>query len=46
MLVDRLASAWGAEPEPSGKVVWFEVPLGADAPLPFADDMDRLGYRR
>jgi anti-sigma regulatory factor (Ser/Thr protein kinase) len=28
LLVDRLASAWGAEPLPMGKVVWFERALG------------------
>lgn len=25
-LVETLSSAWGAEPRPGGKVVWFEVP--------------------
>ncbi len=25
VLVDRMASKWGAEPTPSGKVVWFEI---------------------
>ena len=30
-LVEALASAWGVEPRPGGKSVWFEVPLaGAD----------------
>ena len=33
MLVDRLASAWGAEPATGGKVVWFELPLGPDEPV-------------
>lgn len=27
LLVDRLASAWGVEPEGDGKSVWFEVSL-------------------
>ena len=27
LLVDRLASAWGVEPEAGGKTVWFEVSL-------------------
>jgi anti-sigma regulatory factor (Ser/Thr protein kinase) len=26
VLVDSLAARWGAESEPDGKVVWFEVP--------------------
>jgi len=26
MLVDRLASRWGVEPQCEGKVVWFELP--------------------
>jgi hypothetical protein len=30
LLVDGLASAWGASPAPGDKVVWFEVPLGSD----------------
>jgi anti-sigma regulatory factor (Ser/Thr protein kinase) len=25
LLVDRIATRWGAEPTPAGKVVWFEV---------------------
>lgn len=25
-LVDRLATRWGVEPTPAGKVVWFELP--------------------
>jgi anti-sigma regulatory factor (Ser/Thr protein kinase) len=25
MMVDRMASRWGAEPTPTGKSVWFEV---------------------
>jgi hypothetical protein len=29
MLVERLAAAWGAETTPSGKVVWFEMPVGS-----------------
>ena len=31
VLVNHLASAWGAEPAAGGKVVWFELPLD-DAP--------------
>ncbi|MGC4790585.1 ATP-binding protein [Micromonospora sp. DT178] len=26
-LVDTMAGAWGCTPQPSGKVVWYEVPL-------------------
>ena len=26
-LVDRLASSWGVDTTPSGKVVWCEIPL-------------------
>lgn len=29
LLVDRLASRWGVEPQRQGKVVWFELPRGA-----------------
>jgi anti-sigma regulatory factor (Ser/Thr protein kinase) len=29
LLVDRLASRWGVEPQRSGKVVWFELPREA-----------------
>jgi anti-sigma regulatory factor (Ser/Thr protein kinase) len=25
LLVDRLATAWGAQPRPDGKTVWFEL---------------------
>ena len=28
-LVDQLASAWGVQERPGGKIVWFEVPRGA-----------------
>ena len=27
LLLDRAASAWGADPHGDGKVVWFELPL-------------------
>ena len=27
-LLDDLAAAWGADPRPRGKVVWFELDLG------------------
>lgn len=27
LIVDRLASAWGVEPEGGGKCVWFVLPL-------------------
>ncbi len=30
ILVDELASAWGAEPAGTGKVVWFELEAGSD----------------
>lgn len=33
MMVDRMASQWGAKPTAGGKVVWFE--LDADAALGF-----------
>ena len=32
VLVNRLASAWGAEPAAGGKIVWFELPLVSDGP--------------
>jgi anti-sigma regulatory factor (Ser/Thr protein kinase) len=32
VLVNRLASAWGAEPAAGGKIVWFELPLVPDGP--------------
>jgi anti-sigma regulatory factor (Ser/Thr protein kinase) len=29
VLVDRIAERWGIHPVPSGKCVWFELPVGA-----------------
>ncbi len=37
LLVEALAVAWGTEPHPAGKVVWFEIephPAGASARVP------------
>jgi hypothetical protein len=31
-LVDGLSSAWGWEPIPTGKLVWFELPAAAAKP--------------
>jgi anti-sigma regulatory factor (Ser/Thr protein kinase) len=28
-LVDRISERWGVRPVPSGKCVWFELPVGA-----------------
>ena len=41
MLVDRMSSAWGTEPTPAGKVVWFELDA-ADAPVVDLLDVDAL----
>jgi anti-sigma regulatory factor (Ser/Thr protein kinase) len=30
-LVDRISARWGVRPVPSGKCVWFELPVGATA---------------
>lgn len=30
-LVEAISAAWGAEPDPAGKTVWFEVPVHAVA---------------
>jgi anti-sigma regulatory factor (Ser/Thr protein kinase) len=29
VLVDRISARWGVDPVPSGKCVWFELPVGA-----------------
>jgi anti-sigma regulatory factor (Ser/Thr protein kinase) len=29
VLVDRISARWGVHPLPSGKCVWFELPVGA-----------------
>jgi PAS domain S-box-containing protein len=45
-LVDVLATAWGTEEEPSGKVVWFEVtaePVGHGAGESVNGRVDRIG---
>jgi len=31
-IVDTLSERWGVRPQPPGKVVWFEMPLGRAAP--------------
>lgn len=33
-VIDRLASNWGAEPLPDGKVVWFEIPATGNSDRP------------
>jgi anti-sigma regulatory factor (Ser/Thr protein kinase) len=37
MLVERMATDWGAERTPSGKVVWFEIDGAAAAVYDFLD---------
>jgi anti-sigma regulatory factor (Ser/Thr protein kinase) len=38
VFVDRLASAWGSEPLPDGKVVWFELTLRRGVSPRWADN--------
>lgn len=40
-LVDSLSAAWGAEPTPTGKVVWFELDASA-APVAGFLEVDAL----
>lgn len=44
-LIDALASQWGARPDGTGKVVWFEVALAPDNSAA-ADDRAASGSRR
>jgi hypothetical protein len=42
VLVEEMATQWGAEPTGSGKVVWFELRPGSGLAEPFALDGETL----